>query len=240
MPVAAITTPHIQKKQRRLKMPEIPPLENGDVLTRAEFERRYNAMPQIKKAELIEGRVYMPAAVRRDHGAAHGDIITWLGIYRVATPGLEINDNTTVRLDEENEPQPDVALRITSETLGSSRISPDGYIEGPPELAVEVAGSSASYDLHSKLNAYQHNGVQEYVVWQIYENRIDWFQLVEGKYAVLSPDEDGIIKSRVFPGLHLDVDSLLAGDMGAVVAVLQKGLQTETHAAFVQRLKEDQ
>lgn len=134
-------------------------------------------------------------------------------------------------------PKPDVSLRIETETVGHSQVSEDDYVEGSPELIVEIAGSRASYDLHEKLEVYQRNGIQEYVVWQIYENWLDWFQLVEGKYVPLPPDADGIIRSRVFPGLHLAVESLLAGDLSEVLAVLQKGLQTKEHAAFVQYLK---
>lgn len=217
--------------------PIIPPLENGDRLTHAEFERRYAAMPEVKKAELIEGRVYMPAAVRRSHGASHGDMITWLGVYRAATPGVELDDNTTVRLDAENEPQPDAILRIRVETLGQSRVSEDDYVEGPPELSVEVAGISASYDLHEKLRTYQRHGIQEYLVWQMYEQTFSWFRLVEGRYMPLEPDRDDMIRSQVFPGLQLDVDALLSGDMAAVLAGLQQGLQTPEHAAFVQHLQ---
>ena len=47
---------------------KILPLENGDRLSRLEFERRYQAMPELKKAELIEGRVYMASPVRIIHG----------------------------------------------------------------------------------------------------------------------------------------------------------------------------
>jgi Uma2 family endonuclease len=196
-------------------------------------------MPHLKKAELIEGRVYMPAAIRKSHSSAHADMITWLGVYRAATPGVNLNDNGTVRLDEENEPQPDASLRIETPSVGTSRVSEDDYVEGPPELAVEVAGSSASYDLHEKLIAYQRNGIQEYVVWQIYENQLDWFRLVEEKYVAFVPDEHGIIRSRVFPGLWLDVDSLLAGDLAQVLAVLQQGIQTNEHTIFGQRLQEE-
>src|SRR3954464_1480169 len=90
----------------------IPPLENGDRLTRAEFERRYAAMPQVKKAELIEGVVYMPSPVRvRRHAEPHAELIGWLYYYKAATPGVAIADNATVRLDLDNEPQPDVFLR---------------------------------------------------------------------------------------------------------------------------------
>ena len=83
----------------------IPPLENGDRLTRPEFERRYEAMPHLKKAELIEGVVYVPSPVRYEgHGRQHSALNTWLGVYMASTPGIGIGDNTTVRLDLDNEP----------------------------------------------------------------------------------------------------------------------------------------
>lgn len=146
----------------------ILPLEAGDRLSRPEFERRYQAAPHINKAELIEGVVYMPSLVRaKSHSQPHGLLITWLGVYNAATPGVGLHDNPTVRLDLDNEPQPDALLRI--ETSGQSHISEDDYIEGAPELIAEVAASSAAYDLHDKKRAYRRNGVQEYLVWQVLE-----------------------------------------------------------------------
>jgi Uma2 family endonuclease len=215
----------------------IPPLENGDRLTRIEFERRYQLMPDNKKAELIEGVVYVASPVRANrHGRPHSEIIGLLLVYRIQTPGVYLTDNTTVRLDADNEPQPDALLRIEPEVGGNSRITADDYIEGAPELIVEVAASSASYDLNDKLNAYRRNGVQEYIVWQSYENRIDWFRLEEGRYVSLEPDEAGIIRSNVFPGLWLAVNALREGNLAEVLAVLQQGIQTAEHQAFVQRL----
>ncbi len=214
-----------------------PPLESGDRLTRYEFERRYEAMPQIKKAELIEGVVYMASAVRNSHGEAHGWVITWLGNYQVATPGVHLNDNTTVRLDVDNEPQPDALLRLDQQAGGRSRVGEDDYIEGPPELIFEIAGTSASYDLHDKLSAYRRNEVQEYVVWRIYERALNWFRLEEGKYVPLEVDEAGIVRSEVFPGLWLDALALLEGDLAQVLEVLQTGLATEEHNAFVEQVE---
>ena len=200
----------------------IPPLENGDKLTRTEFEHRYQSMPQLKKAELIEGIVYMPAALRfRKHGKPHGQIIAWLGFYAAVTPNVELGDNCTVRLDSENEPQPDVLMRIEG---GQSIVSEDDYIEGAPELIVEIAASSASYDLHDKLRAYRRNQVQEYIVWRVYDGELDWFRLVEGKYVQLPLNERGIICSEIFPGLWLDKQALLTGDLAKVLAVLQQGM----------------
>ncbi len=218
-------------------MPAPPPLESGDHLRRAEFERRYETMPWVKKAELIEGVVYMGSPVRhKSHGKPHSLIITWLGTYCAATPEVDIGDNATVRLDLDNEPQPDALLRIEPEAGGHSRVSEDDYIEGPPELVIEIAASSASYDLHDKLHAYRRNMVQEYVVWRIYDQQIDWWQLDEGEYQPLTPDDTGIIYSRVFPGLALNIPALLKGELAAVLATLQSALSTDEHAAFVSRL----
>lgn len=215
---------------------KVPHVESGDRLTRPEFERRYQAMPHLKKAELIEGVVYVASPVRMaNHGRPHAQIIGWLMVYSAATPGVDLADNATVRLDIDNEPQPDALLRLP-EVGGNSRISEDDYVEGAPELIAEIAASSASYDLNDKLNAYRRNGVQEYIVWQIYENRLDWFSLEEGKYLNLQPDITGVIRSHIFPGLWLSVTALLNGNLAEVLAVLQQGLQTTEHQAFVKRL----
>jgi Uma2 family endonuclease len=216
---------------------KVPPLESGDRLTRPEFERRYQAMPHLKKAELIEGVVYVASPVRMtNHGRLHAQIVGWLMVYSAATPGVDLADNATVRLDIDNEPQPDALLRLEPEVGGNSRISEDDYVEGAPELIVEIAASSASYDLNDKLNAYRRNGVQEYIVWQIYENNLDWFSFKEGNYINLQPDATGVIRSHLFPGLWLSVTALLEGNLAEVLAVLQQGLQTPEHQAFVKRL----
>jgi Uma2 family endonuclease len=215
----------------------LPPLENGDRLTRAEFERRYAAMPHLKKAELIEGVVYVPSPVRyRRHGAPHALIIGWLVQYAAGTPGVAVSDNSTVRLDLDNEPQPDALLLIDPTCGGQARFSDDDYIEGAPELVAEVASSSASYDLHAKLHVYRRNGVREYVVWRVLERAIDWFVLQEGQYERLPVDASGLLHSTVFPGLWLDSVALLQGDLPKVLAVVQQGLASPEHAAFAARL----
>ncbi len=215
----------------------VPLLENGDRLTRDEFERRYEAMPNLKKAELIKGVVYMPSPVRHQrHSKPHSYVMIWLGTYFVATPGLDIGDNVTVRLDDENDPQPDAMLRLPAELGGQSRVDEDDYISGAPELIVEIAASSASYDLHDKKDVYRQYGAQEYVVWRVVNRAIDWFRLENGQYVKVEPDDEGIIESRVFPGLRLATKALLAGDLARVLAELQKGLDSDEHKAFVQKL----
>ncbi|MDZ7954479.1 Uma2 family endonuclease [Nostoc sp. DedQUE09] len=217
----------------------IPLLENGDKLSLYEFERRYNAMPNLKKAELIEGIVYiMPAALRfRSHGQPHGWILAWLGTYEAATPGVALGVEPTVRLDLDNEPQPDAVLLINPEAGGQARLSEDDYIEGAPELIVEIAASSVAIDLHAKKQAYRRNGVKEYIVWQVLDQKLTWFYLEQGEYLELATDSNGILRSQVFPGLWLGVAELLAGNMQSVLTVLQTGLQSPEHEAFVQILE---
>ncbi len=216
---------------------DVPVLEPGDRLTREEFERRYAAMPSLKKAELIEGVVYMPSPVRaRRHGNPHAKLVGWLVHYEAKTPGVEVADNATARLDLDNEPQPDAMLYVAPEFGGHVRISPDDYIEAAPELVAEVASSSASYDLNTKLHVYRRSGVREYIVWRTLDREIDWFVLRAGRYERLEADERGVVRSASFPGLWLDTAALLCGDLAGVLRVLDDGLATEQHAAYAVQL----
>jgi len=221
-------------RQRRLAL---PPLESGDRLSRSEFERRYAAMPELKKAELIEGVVYVASPLRFEpHAEPHADIVTWLGIYKAMTPGVRLGDNPTVRLDRDNEPQPDAVLRLDEGVGGQSVLSKDGYVEGAPELIAEVAASTAAIDLGDKLRAYRRSGVREYLVWQVFEERMTWFGLQEDEFISLEPNRDGYWCSQVFPGLWLDGQAMLVGNMQRAIAVLQRGLASPEHRAFVESL----
>jgi hypothetical protein len=213
-------------------------LENGDRLTRDEFERRYHAMPHVKKAELIEGAVHMPSPVSTlRHGSPNLVLNGWLFVYWSNTRGVRGADNATIRLDLGNEPQPDSFLLIEPECGGRARYSPEGYVEGAPEFVGEISASSVSIDLNVKLRAYERNGVQEYVVWRVLEQAIDWFVLRNGQFERLAPDSAGILKSEVFPGLWLDAPAMLRGDLATVLAVLQQGIADPAHAAFVAKLQ---
>ena len=227
------------------KEPPVPPLNNGDRLTRAEFERIYSAHPEIKKAELIEGVVYMPSPARhREHGKPHFHSIGWLSLYTASTPGVEGSDNATLRLDFENEPQPDALLFLPPEYGGTAGVDEEGYLEGTPELILEVSASSASYDLNQKKRVYARNGVPEYVVYLAYEQRVIWFVLRDGVYVKQQPDGDGVLKSERFPGLWLLPGALLAGNLSGVLETLQQGLDSQEHktfcAALARRRKEAQ
>lgn len=229
-------TTHLPASHRS-PAPHLPPLESGDRLTRPEFERRYTAAPHIQKAELIEGVVYVASPLRfTPHAEPHSRLSTWIGTYVAYTPGTQSGIEPTVRLDLDNEPQPDIVLMVDEAAGGRARLTEDGYLEGTPELIVEIAASSASIDSGSKLQAYRRNGVLEYTIWQSFENRLDWYQLVEGEYRSLSADVDGVIRSRVFPGLWLAVEAVLNNQMPQVLDQLQAGLRSPEHQTFLQKL----
>jgi len=218
--------------------PRVPVLCAGDRLSRDEFERRYSAMPGLKKAELVEGVVYMGSPVRYEqHGDPERHLSRWLGWYQDATPGLGVAANCTVRLDLDNEPQPALLLRLPESAGGRSRVAADGFLDGPPELVVEVAASSVSYDLHQKLHAYRRNGVPEYLVHRVDDGEVDWFLLERGSYVRQAPAADGTLRSRTFPGLHLDVAALLRQDLAALRAAVERGVADPAHAAFAARLQ---
>src|SRR2546423_10792599 len=126
----------------------VPLLEPGDRLSREEFERRYERMPDVQKAELIEGIVYLPSpAHARKHSGPQRQLAGWLMLYESETPGVESFVNSTVRLDLGNEPQPDLALLKLAAKGGQARMSEDDYIARLPELLGANRSRSTTYGL---------------------------------------------------------------------------------------------
>lgn len=194
-----------------------PALESGDSLSRDEFERRYGLRPDLKKAELVEGVVYVASPVRNLHGYGTSCLHQWLGAYARGQSGVHVRDNVTVRLDRRTEVQPDLLLRRDEAAGGRSRIDDDDYIAGAPELVAEVALSSAAVDLGAKRDAYARAGLLDYIVWDLEGWAITWFALVDGAYVPREPDAHGIVESDVFAGLRLDVGAMLGGDLARVL-----------------------
>jgi len=233
-----ISAPHTEGRVETAPVSKKPskmfPFNPGDHLSRVEFERRYQAHPEVRRAELIEGVVYMPSPVRHQkHGLPHGMLITWLGVYQSATSGVVLSVEPSLRLDYENEVQPDALLRLETRLGGRSRVTEDDYLEGAPELMIEIAASSAAYDLYEKRRIYQRNGVQEYLVLQMYEQHAIWFALRGGSYEALKPDANGALHSEIFPGLILQPSAVWDGNMAALLAALQEGLASPAHKDFV-------
>jgi Uma2 family endonuclease len=213
---------------------QIPFLENGDCLSRWEFERRYLLAPHLKKAELIEGVVFVPSPVRSTlHGAPHASLMGCLVQYSAETPGVTANADTTIRLDLDNEFQPDGMLLLDPRCGGQAVIETDGYVAGAPEFVAEISGSTASIDLHAKMRVYKRSRVREYCVWRTADIAIDWFVLREGEYVRLPADDSGVYRSEVFPGLWIDSTALLRGDLSAALNRVREGLASPEHKSFV-------
>jgi Uma2 family endonuclease len=212
----------------------IPRLAPGDKLSQKEFLRRWEAMPHVKRAELIGGFVYMPSPLSANHGNEDVKVTTWAGTYAAFTKGCRALANATW-LMLGDAPQPDVALFILPEYGGRTRTR-HGLASGAPELAAEVSLSSSSYDLHQKLELYRRAGVKEYLTVLAEEQEVRWHRLVRRRYRVQPIPADGILRSQVFAGLWLNVPALVGDDLAGMLATLQQGLASPEHEEFVERL----
>jgi len=212
-----------------------PQLVDGERLDRATFHERYSAMPESTRAELIAGVVYMASPLGLGHGRSNVPVVVWLSYYSENTPGTEVLDNASVFFEDYGEPQPDVVLRILPENGGRTRDEGKYYADGP-ELIVEVSDSTLKKDLGVKLLDYERAGVPEYIVLGITPPVVRWHVRIEGRLVEVGPDEDGIYRSKVFPGLWLDPTPLLSGNTRRLRATVDLGLATEDLVEFVARL----
>lgn len=214
-----------------------PLLRSGMHLSSEEFLRRWYAMPDVKFAELINGVVQMPSPLSFDHGDHDNLLAGWIAMYALCTPGLRGSNNVTCVFDKNNVPQPDLSLRILPAYGGQTGV--DGrLLTGAPELAIEVAVTSLAADMGVKLKLYQTAGVQEYIVAEVESQELHWHRLHKKKYQPIKPEADGILRSKVFPGLWLDAVAFYQYDQARFQEVLQAGLQSPEHAAFVEKLRQ--
>jgi Uma2 family endonuclease len=215
----------------------VPTLEGGDYFERDEFMRRYEARPDIKKAELINNIVFMASPAREGHSEPETLFAFAVTTYMAATPYATARSNMTVNLSAQTVVQPDWYLRIEKIAGGRAGVGNDEFLDAAPELVIEVAVSSASYDLHTKKDAYEAARTGEYLVWQALDHRLNCFVLSNGAFQKALPDADGIYRSRMFPGLWLNVAAIGNGDILGVKASLDQGLASPEHTAFVAELK---
>ncbi len=211
-----------------------PLLVTGERMRLKEFLRRWEELPELKNAELIDGVVYVPSPVSLEHGSLDTMTHWWLAQYAHATPGCRAGNNSTW-LMRGSAPQPDAFLRILPSHGGQSR-NRRQYGAGAPELAVEICLTSTEVDFGPKLRLYQRAGVREYITVEMFGERIVWRMLESGIYVNQETPADGILRSQVFPGLWLDAAAFWADDGAKMLAALNAGLASEEHQQFVARL----
>jgi Putative restriction endonuclease len=216
-------------------LPESATLTTGEKMSKAEFLCRWEALPGLKFAELIEGVVFVPSPLSLNHGERDSTIIGWLCYYAFRTPGCHVGNNTTWEMLE-SVPQPDVHLRIEPEHGGQSSVI-GKYPVGAPELAVEICLTSTEVDFGPKLRLYERAGVREYITLELLAKRIVWRVLRDRVYQALEPDADQVFRSIVFPGLWLDQDAFWRNDGTRMLATLEAGLATAEHQEFAARLR---
>ncbi|QEH33431.1 hypothetical protein OJF2_19330 [Aquisphaera giovannonii] len=115
------------RKREVASQDSTPPLENGERLSRVQFER------------IVD--IHSPVRPNR-HGLPASAINCWLANYRIATPGLVSALSPGLRLDLDNEPQQDALLMFAPDHGGQAVVSADDDVEGPPERVAEVSRSA--------------------------------------------------------------------------------------------------
>lgn len=212
-------------------------LYNGDRMTQSEFHQVYEATPQGYKAELIAGVVHEPSPLGWPHSKSDAQLGQLLGHYAGLTDGLECGHSPSVILGEEDEVQPDIVLRVKPHCGGQTKNSEGDipYVIGPPELVAEVAHSSRAIDLHLKKDRYTLARVPEYIVLCLEPEKLYWFDL--SLQEELTPTEDGIWRSRIFPGLWIHGGGLLKHDYRLCLDILNRGMDTAEYRRFSSKLK---
>jgi Uma2 family endonuclease len=208
-------------------------MHNGDKMSQPEFSKIYSKISEPYKAELIAGIVYEPPPPTLSHAVSDLDLAALLKHYQAYTPGTQSGHDCSVILSSDDQVQPDSFLRILPE-LGGQSFNWRRRIKGAPELVAEVSFSSRSIDLHTKKERYAKFGVREYIVLCVEPSLFHWFNLASGE--MLPIDENGVIRSEIFPGLWLDAHSLSDGDTRTALETLSLGLQSPQHKTFADLL----
>jgi Uma2 family endonuclease len=213
--------------------PEAQPLITGIRLSREEFLRRWESLPELKKAELIEGIVFVPSPVGRRHSFFDTKLSAWLFLYAAHTPWTEAGSDATCDLIG-SMPQPDSFLLI----LGGNETHEKKFVDVAPELVVEICDTSTDYDYGPKLDLYRRAGVKEYITVDTMHGWLVWRILIDGDYKHLAAGDEGVLRSPTFPGLWLNPEHVWLADSIPMIELLQQGIASPEHSAFVQSLSE--
>lgn len=236
--MSVLQTPAVLAEPPAPTGPDPSPLVHGQRLDQPTFHELYEQTAPKVKAELIGGVVYVASPVGSVHSEEHGRLVGLGFVYAAATPGVAMHDNGTVILGPDAEPQPDLMLqRVRRGTTRLVRRRETNYVSGPPEFVAEVSFSTERIDLNEKRADYDRYGVGEYLVHLVRTRAVILLgRDTAGQLVEIPPDADGLLRSRALPGLWIDPIALVAGDTVRLKSVLDAGLASAEHAAFVKTL----
>ncbi len=203
------------QKKRKLSLREL-----AHDQTPVTFEKFYDRAEQSKKYDLIDGKVIRDAPVIDKHGR----VVAWLmhalmNYVEQFDLGEVLTAPVTVRLSNYQGPQPDV-LFVSKQR---KHIVLEKYIDGPPDLCVEVTSpSTRKLDRGRKLVLYADHGVQEYWIIDPLGNTVDFFENLNGEWRLIPPDEKQRLRSKVLPGFWLKPEWLIGATLPPVMPALQE------------------
>jgi len=171
-----------------------------------------------QKADLLDGVIYIASPQMTDHN----ELLLWLGVLlglfvEQRRLGRMTINKVAYRLSEKNAPEPALAfVRAEREAIVKN-----GYVDGPPDLAVElVSPDSVDRDYELKRARYEAAGVAEYWIIDPDEKRATF--LVRGSSGFVEAELDGtLFRSRVLPGLVLDTGWLWKRPLPATLPIIQ-------------------
>jgi hypothetical protein len=210
------------------------PLPHCGRMDQAEFHRRYQSYPPHQKVDLVDGEIYVAPPRSVCHGALHCDVSYLLHLYKLATPGVAVVGHCSTILDERSEVQPYLSVLLKEEYGGTSHANWEDYICGPAELLVQFTDELGCREMQARRAVFERAGVGEFLAVSVAERQVNWFHFPTG--SLIEPNRRGVSKSRVFPGLWLAFHLIWAEDYPAQLALLDRGLASPEHAAFVKRL----
>ena len=177
-----------------------------DLVTVDEF---YSLVPDGRKADLIDGVIYMASPDSHRANKLTGFVYRLLQEFLEARGigGDVVFSRYAFRLSEFSAPEPDVAY-VRSERVG---LMEEGGMRGGPDIAVEVVSrESRRRDYDDKRRLYEEAAIPEYWIIDPIQERVEFLVLEEGRYQLVPLEENRLFRSRALPGFWIDVDWLLA------------------------------
>jgi len=179
--------------------------------TRAEYDRLVDlGMLDREPVELIGGHL----VVAEPHGSYHASILGAAGdaLRAALPPGWLLRVQLPVALDDESEPEPDLAL-VPGEWAEYRAAHPSR-----PALVIEVAETSLAFDRGEKSSLYARGGIRDYWIVNLVDRVLEVYREPEPdstapygwRYGSVQPvTRDAVVSPLALPTVRVAVAALL-------------------------------